>query len=181
MDTKSRVNYEGTELTLRLAPEHKDPFIYVGESYRVENFRSAFVSHERDFDVLPEMLSNFLHTFFTSLANLYFDHILGAISAAFYLQSDHYVPERLLNKIDKRTSAMMENGMHQFYTSFTNFLRKLFARQFARSDDDDSQALTMSQLKRPMIFIFGLWGVAIIVFIAEIIIFKWKNRSHIEH
>lgn len=96
------------------------------------------------------------------------------------MQSDHYVPERMLNKIDKMTNSMMENGMNQFYLSFTTFQRKLFGRAFVKPDEDDSQALSMSQLKRPMIVLLGLLGVAVIVFVAEKVMSKWRNRRYNE-
>lgn len=38
--------------------------------------------------------------------------------------------------------------------------------------------LSMAQMSRPMYLIFGLLGIATIIFIAEIIIFKWKGRQH---
>lgn len=70
--------------------------------------------------------------------------------------------------------------MHQFYSSFTKFQRQLFVRAFVTPDEDDSRALSMGQLKRPMIVLLGLWGVAVIVFVAEKVMTKWRNLSHNE-
>lgn len=50
------INYKGIELTTKLAPEHEGSFVYVGEAYRIENFQSALISNDRDFDVLQETL-----------------------------------------------------------------------------------------------------------------------------
>lgn len=61
MNTK--INYKGIALTTKLAPDHEGSFIYVGEAYRVENFQSAFVANDRDFDVLQEVLGNSLKTY----------------------------------------------------------------------------------------------------------------------
>lgn len=50
-------------MSTKLAPDHEGSFIYVGEAYRVENFRSTFVVNERDFDLLEEALGNFIGTY----------------------------------------------------------------------------------------------------------------------
>lgn len=48
------------------------------------------------------------------------------------------------------------------------------------NSEEDDQALTMEQLKRPMILIVCLWGMSIMIWIAEIIIYRWKNRRNHE-
>lgn len=57
-----KINYKGIDLTTNLTKEHGNSFIYVGEAYRIENFRSAFMSTQRDFDVLQELLGKFQST-----------------------------------------------------------------------------------------------------------------------
>lgn len=104
-------------------------------------------------------------------------HISGAVGSRFYLVSDHYVSDLMLEKIDQTTSSMMESGLHAFYLSLTAFKQKCIEHLYLSQTDDDFRALTSGQLRRPMIFIFGLWSIAIIFFIAEIIILKWKNRG----
>lgn len=103
------------------------------------------------------------------------------MNTQFYLQSNHYVPDRMLKNIDKTTSLMMESGLHQLYTSMTDFKQKLVDRVYAIVESEDFRALTMEQLKRPLILLFCLWGVALIVFIAETIASKWElgNRKPI--
>lgn len=91
------------------------------------------------------------------------------------MKSDHYVSKRTLAKVDKVTSSMMENGLHKFYTSFTAFKRQLFEWSKFSTEDDLEHALTMEQLWRPMILIFWLWGMALVAWIAEILIRRWKN------
>lgn len=81
-----------------------------------------------------------------------------------------------MKKIDKATSTMMQNGLHQFYTNFADFKQKFLVREYLSEKDDDLQALTAEQLKRPMILMSCLFGVAIVIWMAEIIIFRWKNR-----
>lgn len=103
---------------------------------------------------------------------------LGEILNPLYLQSNRYAPERMLDRINRVTSSMMENGVHNFYTSIVAFKSKIFQRiHYAQLPNDDMQALTAKQLIRPMILVFSLWGMAVILFIVEIIIFKWKKRN----
>lgn len=94
-----------------------------------------------------------------------------------YLQSEYYVPERILEEINEATSSMMASGLHQFYTSLATFKNNLVERAYSIVDDDCTEALTMEQLKRPLILLFCLWGVALIVFIGESIVSKWKLRN----
>lgn len=87
-----------------------------------------------------------------------------------------YASERTLKKIDKVTSSMMSSGLYQFYISFAEYKQKLAERvKSAQDEDDNFRALTMDQLKRPMLFIFGLWSLAVVIFIMEHIISKWKH------
>lgn len=104
------------------------------------------------------------------------NNISGAINTRFFLQSDHSVPDRTLRMIDHLTSPIMENGLHQFYQSFNTFRRQLIYRNFSSIEDDSSdRALTMEQLMRPTKFVFYLWGLAVIIFVAEIIVGKLRN------
>ena len=45
-------------------------------------------------------------------------------------------------------------------------------------ETEEITPLSMAQMSRPMYLIFGLLSVATIVFIAEITIFKRKQRRH---
>lgn len=85
----------------------------------------------------------------------------------------------MLKKINKATSSIAENGLHQFYDSFIAFQRNFIERDHLKQQDEDIQALTVEQLRRPMILVFFLWGVAIVIRIAEIIAIKWRHwRNH---
>lgn len=106
---------------------------------------------------------------------------VGEINSQYYLESSHYVPKRLITSIDKATSSIMANGLHQFYMTFCDFKQKLIERthsylQSDDDDDDDDQALTMKQLKRPLILLLGMCAITVLVFIAEIVVYKWNNR-----
>lgn len=69
---------------------------------------------------------------------------------------------------------MMESGFYQFYISLADFMEKFVQRAEEMYLDDDFQALSMDQLRRPMIIFISLYAMAIIVFILEIIVVKLK-------
>lgn len=77
--------------------------------------------------------------------------------------------------IDKTTSSMTDNGLYQFYKSFTVFLMKLRAEKLSNAEEDDFRALTFDELRGPLIFCVYLVGFAWIIFLAEIIIIKLKK------
>lgn len=96
----------------------------------------------------------------------------------YYLTSKKYVPERLKQKIDMTTNSMMENGLHQFYKSFSTFLMDLIEnRNFNQdnNDEDNIQALTMEQLKIPLIIFIVLLGLSSIVFVIEVIVYHFNR------
>lgn len=81
-----------------------------------------------------------------------------------------------MENIDEATNLMIESGLHQFYTSFTDFKRKLTERHDVikpDEDGDDVQAMTLEQLRRPMILTLCLCGVAAVILIVEILVVKW--------
>lgn len=79
----------------------------------------------------------------------------------------------------------MKSGLYEFYTSSSKFNinRRLNLRlhQFDHDDNDDDnndlQPLKMSQFIRPMILIYGLFGVATLVFTAEFVVQKWNKNK----
>lgn len=167
----------------KLTQDDANCFIYVVETSREEYLKRLLVKSGRDFDVLQEILGKIrlgrlrrlVSEWNSSIFNV--NHISGSTNSQFFLESDHYVPERVINKLDKTTSSMMENGLHEFYLSLAIFKQKLIDRAYLEQIDDDFKALTAEQLKRPMIVLSYLLGVAMIIFITECIISKWKHRN----
>lgn len=113
--------------------------------------------------------------------------ILGEIPDPYYLVSEYYVPDRLMKRINNVTISMIESGLDKFFKSYTAFVQMMFRAKYVEDDVDALQPLTLQQLKRPMLFIVSLYGVATIVFMLEksieiitIIWIKWKiwrNRT----
>lgn len=101
----------------------------------------------------------------------------GAVRYQFYLDSNRYISERFIKKVDTLTSSIMENGLYQFFVRISDFKRKFILRDDSSDDDDDTEVLTIQQLKRPMILVFCLWSAAIFIFIAEIIVSKYRQMT----
>lgn len=118
-------------------------------------------------------------TVFKWIGSIHFFGLLfsGAVPSTFYLNSVGYVSDRLLTRINKFTSSVMQSGINRFYVSYTRFKRNILERAYLDDENDNFHALTADQLKRPMILVFCLWGVALIVFIAEIAVSKYRNRN----
>lgn len=81
---------------------------------------------------------------------------------------------------------MMENGLYQFnleHYKYTYNMKNGFKLSRERSnedDDDELRALTMEQMIRPFYLTFGLLAISVLVFVGEIIYFKWmalRDRS----
>lgn len=99
----------------------------------------------------------------------------------------YYPTERLRERIDKVTSSVMENGLYEYFNSRYRFKKDIelgfpSARQHnSEVDDDDLHALNMGQMIRPLYIVIGLLILSILVFVGEIIVFKWKARCDREH
>lgn len=55
----SNIDYKGIGLATRLALEHKESFIFVTETKRIDSFTDVFLTFERDFDVIDESPGNY--------------------------------------------------------------------------------------------------------------------------
>lgn len=162
-----------------LCRHHDGSFIYILNRLSAVGIEQNLVQNGRDYDILHESLGmKFkLNSNYDCKYCLWFLHhtcVLGFAETRFYLQSKSYVPDRMLRKIDETTSAMFENGLAKFYQSFIAFQRKFIERVYLTpEDDDDVEALKMEQMIRPMTVIFYLWGISVIIFIAENIIWRF--------
>lgn len=67
----------------------------------------------------------------------------------------------------------MENGLFQFYTSLASFKQKFIERTY--QDENDVQALSMNELKRPMKLFLGLCAFSTFIFLFELTISNWNN------
>lgn len=109
----------------------------------------------------------------------------GSIPYAFNLKTNEHVPERMIKRINKATVSMIENGLQQFYKSFGIFLEEFMREKLNRMhNDDDAAALTMGQLKIPLIIYFILLSMASILLAIEIIVHrvnKWRSRQRISN
>lgn len=102
------------------------------------------------------------------------------MNSPYFLKSNYdYVPIRLMNKIDTVTESIAENGLKTFYISMDTFKRNFFQKTFLEHEVDESEALTLDQLKRPMMLVFILWGVAIIIHLIQKFVFKLTDPMRV--
>ena len=102
----------------------------------------------------------------------------GTISVGYMLNSKNFIDDRTIQKVNRITRSMMENGMYEFYNSYTHFQSKLHGHSkfIPEADDDDITPLTFQQMRRFMVFTLSLYGIAVLLFVcAEFFVFKWKN------
>lgn len=114
----------------------------------------------------------------------------GTVSSRLFLTSKHFVPERIINQIDRRSHLMMSGGFHRFYDSLAAHLAKVRARQrelereatdgggvVDDDDDEDFQSFTFKQFVGVMLQRFAWLGLASLVFVIEIITHLIKQRN----
>lgn len=93
----------------------------------------------------------------------------------------------MIAKFDKVTNSMAEYGFYQFSESISEFKHKWKAGVIDRTVendnnvDDDLQSITMEQMKKPIIILLCLSAIAIIIFVAEILTFKWLKWRNCKH
>lgn len=104
----------------------------------------------------------------------------GPLQWPYYLTSNKYVPERMKNKIDKRTSSIMENGLHQFYENLSAYLEKLRAQKLLNSEEDDgnNHAINMGDLKSALMFCAYVLMFAWFMLLLEVIMYKQQMRRN---
>lgn len=116
--------------------------------------------------------------FFILLLLLLWLFALDIKRTPFYSEAYHNRSERQSKKIDHATKTMMASGLNQFYTSLAKHQQKYHSRAtpyLEQNEEDTFQVLTMEQLRRSMMFIIGLWALALIIFIAERALTKWEH------
>lgn len=104
--------------------------------------------------------------------------LLGEVYDRHLLTSYQRISDRMINKIDRVTSLMTEHGFDQFYQHILEFQQKwLFAKDGMTTRKDkyevNLEPITIEQLRKPIIIVLCLNGIAGILFIAEIVVFKW--------
>lgn len=87
------------------------------------------------------------------------------------MTADEYIPEHVKNMIDKTTGAIMENGLHRFYLSYSTYLTDLGGQKLRNDAKDDGiQALSIDDLRGPLTFCFYLMIMTCFVFIVEVVL-----------
>lgn len=173
------VDFKGPKSFRPLSFGYENCFIYVTEINRLDSLEKVLRLYNRDFDILDDNLGKRTRNLINKidLSNLWndFSHTLDEISSQFALDSNHYVTERLVRKIDGLTSLMIENGLNEYFASMDAFKRNFHDMKYSRVKDEEFKELTIDQLKRPMILMVGLLIFATVIFIIQIIVSKLKS------
>lgn len=82
----------------------------------------------------------------------------------------------MLNKFDESIRSMVESGLCWFYESFIKYLTQLRAQKILQADDEHFRALSINDLKGPLVFCSAALIFAWLIFILEIWIKKFKLR-----
>lgn len=93
----------------------------------------------------------------------------------YQLTSDQYIPDRMVQAIDKVTISMKENGLHSFYESFGSFLTQIHREKRFKYDN-----WIPMKLSHIMVLLFvigpGLCG-AFLAFFIELI--AYRRNEHL--
>lgn len=157
----SDFNYAGLGLLNELIHQHTESFGIVTFDW-MKNYIKHLINNRRDFDILQENL--------------------GSLPSAFNLQSTEYVPQRMVQQINKAVVSMIESGLFKFYTSFTVFMEGFIVDKFNQMQENGAVALTMDQMKIPLIICFVLLVLASALLAIEITVYRvkiWSNRRQI--
>lgn len=193
----SNVPYVGSADFNTLVQSHNGPFAYVTKKSLVTLLKIV-LKDLRDIDVIKETLGKIRTNFNMHIESIFFHlfyffefdiallalvsemnamtivhFLLGSISTRYSLTSDGYISNRMIQKIDGKTSSIMENGLYQFYQSFSTYLLELKGSKFVKRDEeDDESALNMQQLIKPLIHHFGLLAICLGFLLIEVIIYR---------
>lgn len=80
-----------------------------------------------------------------------------------------------LSKIDKSTPSINENGLHQFYEKYTEFLTKLRAEKLLKAKNEEILAKTLNDLKSPFIYCSYLFEIAKFIYLVEFVVFNYRG------
>lgn len=100
--------------------------------------------------------------------------------------SDQFISERMIAKIDKVTSSMSEHGFYQFYDSYMQFILNSMLQKYAQTagaikGEMDLQSITIEQLRKLIVIVLCLNGIAALLFVVEILAYKWLRWRNCKH
>lgn len=101
------------------------------------------------------------------------------MQSQYFLESDHHPSDRTVEKIDRITAEMLENGLYRFYLSMAAYKQQLNKRAYlSQNTDNHAMALTLDQMKRPLIIYLSVLATAMIIFVIEQVVLRKIVRHH---
>lgn len=99
----------------------------------------------------------------------------------YYLESDLYVPQKIVDKFNQMTISIIENGLHQFINSMEIFYRQLYsgAATNGKRHQFDFEPITFDEFYYVLITYFKHLIGILLVFVCEVTWFHiqkcWRN------
>ena len=172
---KQPYNYKGCIFFPNLIHTESNSFAYV-DIENDEHFLRLTSDYIRDWDRVQEALGTGKYVCFS---NIIFITILitlsGYLTIAQYLSSKQYIPERIKDQFNTKTSWMMANGLQRFYEKFGKFLAKIRERALLGSEDEWDLIFSVISFEGPIILFLSLLGFSFVILGIEIIVFKFKK------
>lgn len=105
---------------------------------------------------------------------------LGEFLDRFFLTSFSIIPQQMIDQIDHIAMSMVEHGFDKFYYSVAEAYMKRVTNEYEISflleeEDDQLQSIAIEQIWPVIYIVLSLNGIATIIFVAEILHYKWKN------
>lgn len=104
------------------------------------------------------------------------------VFSQYYLESNRYVADRLLKKVDHVASAMMESGLNKFYKEIVTFNQHLMDRDSLNQNENiNFAALNIKQFQRNLCLFLCYIVISLLIFCVEVIVcklFRWNCRQY---
>lgn len=91
-----------------------------------------------------------------------------------YLSHDVYVPQKTIDKFNRLSNLMRENGLHHFFESFLTFWLRVWGEN--NEEDSEYKPVTFDEFYYFMLLLFWFLFFTFTVFICEILWFHTQRR-----
>lgn len=90
----------------------------------LEQYTLSYIYFGREVEVIQEKLGEFEIRFLSNFTTIKSIDIfcIGMLNTNFYLRSEHYIPQQTIDKINRATNDMLENGWFDFVQQLNVFI-----------------------------------------------------------
>lgn len=101
--------------------------------------------------------------------------ILGEHLFYVFLRSKFFIPNYIIDGVNRLTQRMIESGLQKFYKNYAKFLFTI--KTMKQNSADAFRAIDMEQIQFCFIIYLSMISISIAVFILEIVHFKYRNAN----